>query len=176
VRIELDGLTLRSWEPRDAEALARYADDRDVWLNLRDRFPHPYGHDDAVRWIGVCASEPLRSSQLAIDVGGEAVGAVGFDRLDDVHRLTAEIGYWLGRPFWGRGLATAALRAATVHAVDAFGFERLHAAVFEWNPASARVLEKAGYACEGRLRRYVVKAGLVGDALLYARLRGDPHS
>lgn len=172
MKLELgDGLVLRSWVPRDADALARHAHDREVWLNLRDRFPHPYTRDDARRWIALCADEPLRSTNLAIEVGGEAAGAVGFDRLPDVHRLTAEIGYWLGRAHWGRGIATRALVAATRYAFERFDFERLEAGVFEWNPASSRVLEKAGYEREGRLRRSVFKDGRLGDAILYARLR-----
>lgn len=172
MRIETSGgVVLRSWEPRDADSLARHANDREVWLNLRDRFPHPYTVDDARRWIALCASEPLRSTNLAIDLDGEAVGAVGFDRLLDVHRFTAEIGYWLGRAVWGRGIATRALAAATRHAFERHDFERLEAGVFEWNPASARVLEKAGYEREGRLRRAVVKDGRVGGVIVYARLR-----
>ncbi len=172
MRIELDaGMVLRSWEVRDVDALARHANDREVWLNLRDRFPHPYTREDARRWIALCADEPLHSTHLAIEVDGSAVGAVGFDRREDVHRLTAEIGYWLGRAVWGRGIATRALAAATRHAFERHDLERLEAAVFEWNPASARVLEKAGYEREGRLRRFVLKDGRLGDALLYARLR-----
>ena len=107
MRIELDaGMVLRSWEVRDVDALARHANDREVWLNLRDRFPHPYTREDARRWIALCADEPLHSTHLAIEVDGSAVGAVGFDRLQDVHRLTAEIGYWLGRAVWGRRRAS----------------------------------------------------------------------
>lgn len=166
-----EGVLLRSWQSQDADALARHADDREVWLNLRDRFPHPYTRDDARRWIALCADEPLRSTNLAIEVGGEVIGAVGFDRLPDVHRLTAEIGYWLGRAHWGRGIATRALTAATRYAFERFDLERLEAGVFEWNPASARVLEKAGYEREGRLRRAVLKDGRLGDVILYARLR-----
>ena len=96
---------------------------------------------------------------------------MGFGILKDVYSKTAEIGYWLGEPFWGRGIATTALKETTAYAFAHFEIERLQAHVFEWNPASARVLEKAGYTLEGRQRRHVFKDGRIGDALLYARLR-----
>ncbi len=86
----------------------------------------------------------------------------------DVNRLTAEIGYWLGEPFWGRGFATVAVKAVTEYAFATFDLQRVQATVFEWNPASARVLERAGYTFEGRLRSSIVKSGRIGDALMYA--------
>ena len=90
----------------------------------------------------------------------------------DVHRRSAEIGYWLGEPFWGRGIATAArLQALTEYAFDRFDLVRLYACVYEWNLASARVMEKAGYVCEGRLRKSVVKEGQVIDQFWYAITR-----
>jgi RimJ/RimL family protein N-acetyltransferase len=89
---------------------------------------------------------------------------------EDLRAGTAEIGYWLGEPFWGRGIATAAVAAFTAHAFADLGLRRVFARVLEWNPASARVLEKCGYALEGRLRRSALKDGKVADELLYARL------
>ena len=88
-----------------------------------------------------------------------------------MYRRSAEIGYWLGEPFWGRGIATAALRAVTDYAFAQHDLVRLHAAVYEWNPASARVLEKVGYVLEGRLRKSVTRDGQTIDGLLYARIR-----
>ncbi len=173
MRIERGGLVLRPWETRDVEALARHANDVEVWRNLRDRFPHPYTRAHAQAWIAHCATLAGTPTQFAIEVAGEAAGAVGFDRFEDVHRVGAEIGYWIGRRYWGRGIATAALSAATDHAFTHSDLLRLEATVYEWNPASARVLEKAGYQLEGRLRCYVVKDGRVGDGLRYARIRAD---
>jgi RimJ/RimL family protein N-acetyltransferase len=102
------------------------------------------------------------------------VGGVGLEPMADVYRLTATVGYWLGEPFWGRGFATQALRALSAYAFSTFDLHRLEAAVFGWNLASARVLEKAGYSLEGRLRRSVIKDGRIADSLLYARLRELP--
>ena len=88
-----------------------------------------------------------------------------------MNRIGAEIGYWIGEPYWGRGIATAALDEASRRAFAGFAFEQLQAMVFEWNGTSMRVLEKAGYHREGRLRRSVVKDGRVIDSVIYARLR-----
>jgi RimJ/RimL family protein N-acetyltransferase len=166
-----DSIVLRPWARTDIDSLVRYANNRKVWINLRDLFPHPYTRTDAKKWIGHCESEASKPANFAIELSGEAIGGVGVRLLDDVHRLTAEIGYWIGEPFWGKGIATEALKRTTRYALAEFGLERLQATVFEWNPASARVLEKAGYVLEGRLRRSIFKDGRIGDALLYAMLR-----
>lgn len=166
-------LTFRTWRSTDVEALVRHANDRHVWLNLKDRFPHPYTVDDAEDWIGMnhmMLGPPLN---FAIEVGGEAVGGVGVEPLDDVMCRTASVGYWLGQAFWNRGIATRAAQFITEYAFRTFALERLQATVFDWNPASARVLEKAGYRLEGRMRRAVFKADRTGDLLMYARLRGE---
>jgi RimJ/RimL family protein N-acetyltransferase len=164
-------ITLRRWRDSDLDSLVRYANNCAVWLNLRDRFPHPYTRGDAQGWIALCKSEQEPVLQFAIDLDGEAIGGVGLEKLDDVHRMTAEIGYWVAEPFWGRGIATAAVIETTAYAFARFLFERIQATVFGWNPRSARVLEKAGYALEGRLRNSIFKDGRLTDSLLYARLR-----
>ncbi|WP_437735493.1 GNAT family N-acetyltransferase [Sorangium sp. So ce1335] len=170
--LETPSLTLRPFTPADADALTKNANDRRVWANLRDRFPHPYTRADAEAWIAHCAqAQPAEA--LAIVVDGEAAGAIGLERFGDVHRCTAEIGYWLGAAYWGRGLATEAVRALTRVGFEQLGLERIQAGIFDWNGASSRVLEKAGYAFEARMRRHVVKDGRVGDVLLYARVRED---
>lgn len=167
-----DNLVLRPWTREDIDSLVRYANNRNVWINLRNVFPNPYTHADAEKWIEHCESEAIKPANFAIELSGEAIGGVGVRLLDDVHRLTAEIGYWIAEPFWGKGIATEALKRTTRYAFAEFGLERLQATVFEWNPASARVLEKAGYVVEGRMRRFIIKDGRIGDALLYAMLRG----
>jgi RimJ/RimL family protein N-acetyltransferase len=126
--------------------------------------------EDALWWIEFANSEkPV--SNFAIEVDGAAVGAIGLLLRDDVYRLSAEIGYWLGEEFWGRGIASRAVAALSDYAFASFGLCRLYAEVFEWNPASMRVLEKAGYQFEGRLRKGVIKDGQVIDACLYALVR-----
>jgi [ribosomal protein S5]-alanine N-acetyltransferase len=170
VELDLGPCTLRSWRSGDEDSLVRHANDRDIWINLRDRFPHPYTRDDARAWLRLAAvSTP--ETNFAVVVAGEAVGGIGITLQDDVSRRSAEIGYWLGRAYWGRGIATAAVRALTDWAFAHFDLCRLYAGVFEWNPASARVLEKAGYVLEGRLRRSVTKDGRTIDQLLHALVR-----
>ena len=164
-------LILRPWQANDAEALVRYANNHKIWLNLRDIFPHPYTPDDARQWLARCAGATGEPANFAIEFESEAIGGIGLQFFTDVNRLTAEIGYWLGEPFWGRGFATAAAEAVSRYAFATFELNRLQAVVYEWNPASARVLEKAGYTLEGRLRGSIIKDGRVGDALIYARLR-----
>ncbi len=166
-------LIVRPWRAADLKALVRYANNRKIWLNLRDRFPHPFTAADARTWFAIRGADTGSPRNFAIEFEGAAVGGIGMEFFDDVHRLTAEIGYWLGEPFWGRGFATIALRAVTGYAFATFDLRRIQATVYEWNPASARVLEKAGYQLEGRLRNHVVKEGRVGDVLMYAKLRTD---
>ena len=151
----------------DVESVATYANNRKVWLNLRDAFPHPYRRTDAQRFIrAVREREP--ETTFAIEVNGEAIGSIGFQLHGDVERVSAEIGYWIGEPFWGRGIATAALVAVTRYAVETHGLTRVFAVPFAWNTASCRVLEKAGYVLEGRLRRSAIKDGRITDQMQYA--------
>ena len=162
--------TVRPWVAADAASLVRHADDRAVWRNLRDGFPHPYTAADAEVWLTwVLPQDPV--THFAIEVEGEAAGGIGFTIGQDVQRRTAEIGYWLGRAHWGRGIVTEALRAVTEHAFATHNLVRIEARVFAWNTGSVRVLEKAGYALEGRLRRAVEKDGQTTDMLVYAALR-----
>lgn len=173
--IPFPGGCIRPWQAADAQALARLADDRAVWLNLRDAFPHPYSRKDARAWIRAAGRQaPCRHFAL---VAGETLpavaGGIGIIDQTDVHAGTAEIGYWLGSPFWGRGIMSAALEAFTVFAFAEYGLRRLYARVFAWNPASMRVLEKCGYVKEGVLRESAIKDGRVVDEAIYARLARD---
>jgi RimJ/RimL family protein N-acetyltransferase len=166
-------IAIREWRHADAAALARLADDREVWLGLRDLFPHPYGIGDALAFIDLAGRmEPQTFFAIAAD--GELAGGIGYTQRTDVERIGAEVGYWLGRAFWGRGIATAALRILTGHAFAAHPeLQRLFAVPFASNAASARVLEKAGYTCEGTLRHSAIKEGRVLDQWMYAILRTD---
>lgn len=167
MRIPLTRCVVRSWKPDDAPSIARHANNREVWLNLRDAFPHPYTEEDAVRFIRA-AMQRRPETLFAIEVDGEAGGGIGYGIHPDVERVSAEIGYWLGQSFWGRGVMTEALRAVTRYAVETHGLTRVYAVPYEWNHASFRVLEKAGYVREARLRRSAIKDGRVIDQLLYA--------
>ena len=109
---------------------------------------------------------------FALATAQEAIGSIGLSPGQDVHRYTAELGYWLAEPFWGRGIVSRAVTALTAHAFSQrTDLVRIQAAVFSWNAASARVLEKAGYQREGVLRQSVFKDGVLGDSYMYAKLR-----
>lgn len=165
-------LRLRPFRPGDEAALVEHADDRRVWQNLRDRFPHPYTHADAEQWIAHARADapPL---QLAVTLDDRVIGGVGLERLADVSRFSAELGYWLGGAHWGRGFASEAVAAFVEWAFASLPLERLQAFVFTPNAASRRVLEKCGFRLEGVARRSVFKEGRFLDACLYARVRGD---
>jgi RimJ/RimL family protein N-acetyltransferase len=166
------GVVLRSPRTGDVPRIAALADNRKIWMNLLDRFPHPYTEADARAFLDLVVALGGPPQHFAITLDDQFVGMVGLEQRSDVHRASAYVGYWVGEPYWGRGVATAALSALTSYAFASFPFERLEAEVFGWNVASARVLEKCGYLREALLRRSILKAGQVGDGLLYARLRG----
>jgi ribosomal-protein-alanine N-acetyltransferase len=170
MEIVLSRCVVRSFRPDDAPSIARHANDRAIWINLRDQFPSPYSLADARRWIEkVAGAEP--QTHFAIVVDGAAAGSIGLHLKQDVRRRSAEIGYWLGKDFWGRGIATEAVRAVTGHALARFDLVRLYAGVFEGNQASMRVLENAGYTREARLRKAIIKDGRTMDLVLYAVVR-----
>ncbi|HJL15767.1 MAG TPA: GNAT family N-acetyltransferase [Sandaracinaceae bacterium LLY-WYZ-13_1] len=168
-RFELSEAVLRPWRDDDLTSLVKHANDRRVARTVRDLFPHPYTRDDGERWLGH-ATQAGRANNLAIEVDGAAIGGIGMLPGEDVHRIRAEIGYWLGHAFWGRGIMTEAVRAFSEHLLGERGFLRLEAPVFEINPASARVLEKAGYERESVMRRSALKDGRVIDVWMYVRL------
>ena len=171
--ITLSNAVLRRWRAEDAGSLVRHANDRRISINMRDAFPYPYGAEDAKKFLALAAAQ-RPETWFAIVIDGEAAGGIGYTLHQDVERVSAEIGYWLGTAHWGRGIATDALRAVTAHAFREHAeLQRLYAVPFAWNPASARVLEKAGYTLEGRMRQSAIKEGRLTDQLLYAIVRGQ---
>lgn len=161
---------VRDWRREDRASLLGLANNRAIWRNLTHRFPHPYTDADADFWFALLA-RTAAPPHWAIDVDGDAVGGIGIDIGAGVFAKSARFGYWLGQPFWGCGLMTAAVRATTAHIFTHYDLLRLEAPVFEWNPASMRVLEKSGFVREGVLRQSICKDGQIIDAVLYARLR-----
>jgi ribosomal-protein-alanine N-acetyltransferase len=153
----------------DADSLVRQANNINVARQLRDRFPHPYTRANASAFLKAATSAP-EPSNLAIEVDGQAIGAIGYVPGLDVERYSAEIGYWLGEDYWSRGIATEALVLVTAHVFDTLNMLRLFALPFADNAGSIRVLEKAGYVREATLRSSSVKYGQPRDQLLYARV------
>lgn len=163
---------LRAWCESDVESLVAIANDADIARFLRDRFPHPYTQPDALGWIAACLAAAA-PTHFAIEVQGELAGGVGFDPFSAERRHTARIGYWLGRRFWGRGIATHALRACCEFVFSNTGILRVEADVYAPNRASMRVLEKNGFSLEGKHRLGVCKGEEMFDVLMFAKLRSD---
>ena len=164
--------TLRRWRTSDATAVAHHANNMNVAKHLRDRFPHPYTVDDAQAFLSFASKEDPQTN-FAIDVGGEAAGGLGYVPGTDVERYSAEVGYWLGESSWGRGICTEALQIFMRHAFTELGLLRLFALPLSDNRASIRVLEKAGFACEGTLRSSCVKFGEPRDQAVYAAVNNE---
>lgn len=167
MEFKLTTCTVRPWRRGDEASLVANANNYQIWRNVRDRFPYPYTLDDARDWVGL-ASRESPPSNFAIAVDEKAVGGIGLIFRDDINRCRAEIGYWLGEAYWGRGVVTESVRAVTAWAFDTFDLASIYAGVLEWNPASMRVLEKAGYTFEARLRKAMIKENLVMDEFIYS--------
>ena len=169
MKLDCGSCVVRDWTRADKASLLRFGNNRLIWRNLLDRFPHPYTEEHAHAWFAFVEAMP-EPTHWAIDVDGVAVGGIGVDLGKGMFAKTAEFGYWIGEPYWGRGIATAAVARMAPYALEHFGLARLESPVFEWNPASMRVLERCGFQREGVLRRSIVKDGELIDQVLYARV------
>jgi len=170
--LQLEQFLIRTFQEGDEKSVAFYANNRNIWRNLRDVFPFPYTIDHAITFLSQVRAERWPNT-FAIDVDGEAAGAISLLPKQDVFHRTAELGYWLAEPFWNRGIMTQAVQAITEWGFRAQDFYRIEAHVFEWNTASMRVLEKAGYTQESRLKKSVTKDGQTIDSYLYAILSDE---
>ena len=168
MELRLKRCTIREYRPDDAESLAKHANNRRVWLGLRDLFPHPYAIENAHEFLHQATVEKP-TTKFCIDIEGATAGGIGIRLGEDVHRHVGQLGYWLGEEFWDRGIMTEAVSEFVNHCFNKFPLHRIYAEAYANNPASARVLEKAGFVLEGRLRKNVVKDGKVLDSLLYAK-------
>ena len=167
MRLECTRCVVRDWARTDKDALLRFANNRNVWRNLTHRFPHPYTEADAERWF--CFLESMAEpTAWAIEVDGHAAGGIGVRLREGTFIKSAEFGYWLGEPYWGRGIMTEAVKRVVPYAMSRFGLIRLESPVFEWNPASMRVLERCGFVREGVARASGFKDGQVIDQVIYA--------
>ena len=168
--LELGDLRIRDWRKDDLDSLLRHANNPKIAANLRDQFPHPYTRREGIEYLNYVRGHHVPMA-FAIEFAGEAIGGVGFKQGTDIARLSMEMGYWLGEPFWGRGLATRAVTAASDWAFGGYKVVRIFAMTFAHNAASIRVLEKSGFQHEGIMRRSAIKNGIILDQALYAKLR-----
>ncbi len=161
---------LRPFRRGDEESLARAGNNPAVARNLVSTFPSPYTLEAAKAWIDSCATS-TDGLRLTFDVNGASSGGIGLHPKPLWSPYVFELGYWLAEPLWGRGIVTEAVGLVVRHAFERLGARRVQSWVYDWNPASARVLEKNGFELEGRLRGAVHKDGRTGDCLAYGRLR-----
>lgn len=164
---DIGNYIIRDWQMEDATSITKYADNRKIWLNLRDGFPNPYRINDAEIFIAR-VNEANPRTAFAIATESEAIGSIGLVLGKDVHRFTAEMGYWLAEPFWGKGIMTNAVRSLTDWAFHELKLHRIFAEPYATNPASHKVLEKAGFIREGILRSSVFKDRKILDQFLYS--------
>lgn len=166
-------IQLRPFRTEDAEAVAGLCNNQKIYDNLRDLFPHPYTLQDARDFIRHCqVHDPVLN--FAIQYKEELAGAVGLLPQTDVYTGTAEIGYWLGEPFWGKGIMAEAVRQMVDYGFNTLGLRRIFTGVFEHNRRSMRVLEKAGFVREGIAKKALVKNGIIRDEHRFAIIRETP--
>ncbi len=166
-----DQISLTEFRPSDKSICVERINDRDIYDRTL-RIPHPYTEAHFDQWLGIVAEATERHSEpvhFAIREGESLIGSIGFDGLTKGHK--AEIGDWLAKPWWGRGIMTAVVGAACEYAISRWQLVRITAHVFESNLASARVLEKNGFEFEGLLRKHHLKDGRFLDSRLFALVR-----
>ncbi len=167
MEIQLRKYKLRSFKNDDALSIPKYANNKNIWLNLRDGFPHPYTIVDAKNFISNAKVNHPKTF-FAISSEDEVIGSIGITIGQDVHIRTAQLGYWLAEPFWNRGIITEAIQKIVAYAFENFKIIRISAEPYSSNKASAKVLEKCGFEYEGRLKSRVIKDGKILDQLIYA--------
>jgi RimJ/RimL family protein N-acetyltransferase len=162
-------IQLRAWKKEDAAQLAYISNNKKIWLNVRDHFPHPYTIHDALEWIAHTQDQkPLQN--MAITVEGDVAGSIGIVPKADVYRKSMEIGYFLGEPYWGKGIATRAISLLLKYIAEHFDVVRIYAEVFEHNKASMKVLEKSGFHLESIRSKAVIKNNVIMDDYVWVKL------
>lgn len=165
---------LREWKLEDAPDLAAAINNKKVQDNLRDGIPYPYTENDAIEFITGTQNAPKGSQYaFAVTVNGKAIGSIGVFRKDNVHRFTAELGYYIAEPYWGNGIMTEAVLQICCYVFNNTDVIRIFAEPYAYNKASCRVLEKAGFRYEGTLRSNAVKNDIITDMKIYALIKND---
>lgn len=165
---------IREWTLEDAGALAEALSNKKVQDNLRDGLPFPYTERDGQEYIAaMLAADKNDVFAFAVTADGNTVGSVGVFRQANIHCRTAELGYYISESYWGKGIMTEAVRQVCEYVFSHSDILRIYAEPFVRNVASCRVLEKAGFVCEGVMRSNAVKNGRTEDMKLYSRLRED---
>lgn len=162
-------VVLREWKKSDAAALAKLANNKKIWDNVRDRLPYPYTKNDAKEWLSLVKKQKTVTT-FCVEADGEVAGSIGFTLKDDVYRKNAEIGYFIGEQFWGKGIATEAVKQLVGYIQKKIDVIRIYAEVFEYNKASMKVLEKNGFYLECIRKKAAIKNNVVLDDYVWVRL------
>ena len=169
-------IILRNWEMKDAQNLAQIINNKKIQDYLRDGLAYPYTVHDAENYIEqIRGDDPQKAVALAICVEDRVVGNISVTRGENIHARTAELGYYLAEPDWGKGIATNAVKQLCSYIFKHTDILRIFAQPFSENIASCRVLEKAGFCLEGTLRKNAFKNGKVWDMKLYALVKDEPE-
>ena len=169
IKLTYENVTLREFTPEDKYRLTELANNPRIAVNLRDGFPNPYTLADAENFLTKFANQES-AMVLAIEYNGEYVGNIGLHKGTDVYRKSAEIGYFLGEPYWKKGITTKAVNLICDYGFKNLDIVRIHAGIFEFNPASMRVLEKCGFKREAVREKAVLKQGKVWNEMVYVKL------
>lgn len=164
--------TIRTWNTADLDSLVKYANNWNIAKNMMDKFAFPYTENDARNFIEF-ANKDTPVHIFAIDISGEAVGGIGIHPKEDIHRKNAELGYWLGEPFWGKGIMSKAVKAIVNFGFNTYSIERIYATAFSSNIASQKVLEKNNFLLEAILKQTIIKNGEFLDEWIYGIRRKD---
>ena len=173
MKIYFESVVLRPWNLKDAERLALIANNKNIADNLRDGFPFPYSLKDAHNWLNSIIPENNPPRFFAILFDDTIVGSIGIATKTDIYRKNVEIGYFLDENYWGNGIVTKAVKAATAYSFSAFDIVRVYAEPFADNPGSRKVLEKAGFKCDAVFKNYVIKNGIIKDSCIYSVLKEE---
>jgi RimJ/RimL family protein N-acetyltransferase len=165
--LKCEKLKLRGFLDSDKVRLSKLCNNKKIWDNLRDFIPFPYTELDAANFINFCQEEDPQVT-FAIEFKGEFVGCIGLVRQTDIYRLSAEIGYWIGEPYWGLGIASQAVKLLVDYGFKQLGLVRIFTGVFDYNKASQRVLEKAGFKLDCIFEKSIIKNDIIGDEYRYS--------
>ena len=163
---------IRKWKLEDKTTLAENLNNVKILDNLRDGLPFPYTEKDAEDFIrAMLSADEDKTFAFAVTADDKVIGSIGIFRCGNIHYRTAELGYYIGEPYWGNGYTTEAVRQICSYVFDNTDIIRIFAEPFESNAASCRVLEKAGFACEGVLRCNAFKNGKLENMKMYALIK-----
>ncbi len=163
-------IQIRELQTSDADILSQLMNNINIWNNLRDRIPFPYMREDALAFIKLSHTND-RIHNFGITFNNEFCGVIGFERQTDIHKQSVELGYWIGEPYWHKGIATHAIHLATKWAFANLHINRIYASVFEHNTASIKALLNNDFKQEGILKKAIFKNGKFLDEYIFAKLR-----